>query len=145
MNQPTPMSDDDRREVVLSYFRRIDRGEEILSLFDPHADVYFPKWGIARGTDDIERLFKDLGSLFTDICHHPEYLNLVVDGDLVAAEGLTAGTAAGGVKWRGGHTLAGRFLNIFEVRHHRIARCFIYLDPDYAGADTDRYPWLTTA
>ena len=23
-----------------------------------------------------------------------------------------------------------------------IERCFIYLDPDYAGADTARYPWL---
>jgi hypothetical protein len=35
MNEYAPMSDEDRREVVLSYFRRIDRGEEILSLFDP--------------------------------------------------------------------------------------------------------------
>jgi hypothetical protein len=23
-----------------------------------------------------------------------------------------------------------------------IQRCFIYLDPDYAGKDTERYPWL---
>ncbi|WP_443273349.1 hypothetical protein [Variovorax sp. JS1663] len=23
-----------------------------------------------------------------------------------------------------------------------IQRCFIYLDPDYAGKDTARYPWL---
>jgi hypothetical protein len=22
-------------------------------------------------------------------------------------------------------------------------RCFIYLDPDYAGKDIDRYPWLS--
>jgi hypothetical protein len=28
------------------------------------------------------------------------------------------------------------------VRDFLIQRCFIYLDPDYAGADTDRYPWL---
>jgi ketosteroid isomerase-like protein len=145
MNEHAPMSDDDRREVVLSYFRRIDRGEEILSLFDPDADVYIPKWGVARGHDEVERLYKDLGSLFTEISHNPEYLNLVVDGNLVAAEGLTSGTATGGVKWLGGQTLAGRFLNIFEVRHHLITRCFIYLDPDYAGADTERYPWLSTA
>jgi hypothetical protein len=24
----------------------------------------------------------------------------------------------------------------------KIQRCFIYLDPDYAGKDTSRYPWL---
>ena len=24
-----------------------------------------------------------------------------------------------------------------------IQRCFIYLDPDYAGLDTSRYPWLS--
>src|SRR5205823_892781 len=92
MNEHAPMTDDERKGVVLSYFRRIDRGEEIVSLFDPNADVYFPKWGVAHGRDEVERLFKGLGSLFTEISHNPEYLNVVVDGDLVAAEGLTAGT-----------------------------------------------------
>jgi hypothetical protein len=28
------------------------------------------------------------------------------------------------------------------VRDFLIQRCFIYLDPDYAGLDTKRYPWL---
>jgi len=28
------------------------------------------------------------------------------------------------------------------VRDWLIQRCFIYLDPDYAGKDTARYPWL---
>jgi hypothetical protein len=30
-----------------------------------------------------------------------------------------------------------------EVRDWKIQRCFIYLDPDYAGHDTARYPWLS--
>ncbi len=29
-----------------------------------------------------------------------------------------------------------------EIRDWKIQRCFIYLDPDYAGKDTERYPWL---
>jgi site-specific DNA-adenine methylase len=29
------------------------------------------------------------------------------------------------------------------VRDWKIQRCFIYLDPDYAGLDTTRYPWLS--
>ena len=28
-------------------------------------------------------------------------------------------------------------------RDFLIQRCFIYLDPDYAGRDTERYPWLS--
>jgi hypothetical protein len=31
---------------------------------------------------------------------------------------------------------------VFEIRDGKIQRCFIYLDPDYAGRDTGRYPWL---
>jgi hypothetical protein len=31
---------------------------------------------------------------------------------------------------------------VFEIRDWQINRCFIYLDPDYAGQDTERYPWL---
>jgi hypothetical protein len=33
---------------------------------------------------------------------------------------------------------------VFEVRDFLIQRCFIYLDPDYASQDTDRYPWLSS-
>jgi hypothetical protein len=32
--------------------------------------------------------------------------------------------------------------DVFEIRDFKIQRCFIYLDPDYAGADIGRYPWL---
>ena len=37
---------------------------------------------------------------------------------------------------------AGRWCDVFEIRDFLIQRCFIYLDPDYAGKDTARYPWL---
>ncbi len=37
---------------------------------------------------------------------------------------------------------AGRWCDVFEIRDWKIQRCFIYLDPDYAGKDTERYPWL---
>ena len=38
---------------------------------------------------------------------------------------------------------AGRWCDVFEIRDWLIQRCFIYLDPDYAGKDTARYPWLS--
>jgi hypothetical protein len=40
-------------------------------------------------------------------------------------------------------THAGRWCDVFEIRDFLIQRCFIYLDPDYAGLDTARYPWLS--
>ena len=33
----------------------------------------------------------------------------------------------------------------FEIRDWKVQRCFSYLDPDYAGKDTHRYPWLAQA
>ncbi len=45
--------------IALEYFRRVDRGESVAELFDEHAVLYFPKWGIARGRARIESLFRD--------------------------------------------------------------------------------------
>jgi ketosteroid isomerase-like protein len=140
--EKTPMTDQQRKSVVLEYFRRIDRGDDILDLFDEHAEVYVAKLGLARGIDEIRTLFANLGTLFEEISHAAEYLNIVVQGDTVGVEGMSSGRAAGGVPWRGGDTYAGRWCDIFEVRNFRIDRYFSYIDPDYAGADTERYPWL---
>ena len=59
--------------------------------------------------------------------------------DMFAVEGTSAGTHQDG-PWRAGVTHAGRWCDVFEVRDFLIQRCFIYLDPDYAGLDTTRYP-----
>lgn len=37
---------------------------------------------------------------------------------------------------------ARRWCDCFTVEGGRITRLFIYLDPDYAGKDTGRYPWI---
>ena len=62
--------------------------------------------------------------------------------DTFACEGTSWGTHQDG-SWRAGVTHAGRWCDVFEVRDFLIQRCFIYLDPDYAGLDTARYPWLS--
>jgi hypothetical protein len=38
-----------------------------------------------------------------------------------------------------------RWCDVFEIRDWKIQRCVIYLDPDYAGMDTERYPWLANS
>jgi hypothetical protein len=63
--------------------------------------------------------------------------------DLVVCEGTSHGEHKDGA-WRAGvpEWAAGRWCDVFEIRDWQIQRCFIYLDPDYAGKDTARYPWL---
>jgi ketosteroid isomerase-like protein len=136
------MTDEQRKSVALEYFKRLDRGGDLFELFAEDARVYFPKWGVAEGKGEIEKLFGDVGSTLSSIEHHYEYFNYMIVDDTVVVEGTSHGATTGGVEWWGGVTHAGRFCDVFEIRDGKIIRLFIYLDPDYAGTDTDRYPWL---
>lgn len=131
------MTDEQRKAIALEYLRRLDRGEPFFDLFDDYAQVYFPKWGVAIGHAEIEKLFGDLSGVVSRIQHHSAYFNVIQQGDLVVVEGTTDGATATGVEWR-----TGRWCDVFEIRDFKIQRCYVYLDPDYAGADTERYPWL---
>jgi hypothetical protein len=136
------MTDEQRKSIALEYLKLIDRGENFFDLFADDAQVYLPKWGLANGRAEFEQLFRDLGSILSGIAHDYAYFNYIIQGDYVVVEGTSYGKTAGGVEWRAGVTHAGRWCDVFEIRDFKIQRCFIYLDPDYAGADTARYPWL---
>jgi ketosteroid isomerase-like protein len=136
------MSDEQRKSVALEYLKRLDRGEGFFDLFSDDAEVYFPKWGLATGREEFEKLFQDLGSLLASIRHDYAYFNYIIQGDFVVVEGTSYGKTKEGREWRAGVTHAGRWCDVFEIRDLKIQRVFIYLDPDYAGADTARYPWL---
>ena len=77
------------------------------------------------------------------ILHDYATFNWIMTGtDTFAVEGTSAGQHLDG-SWRAGVSHAGRWCDVFEIRDFLIQRCFIYLDPDYAGLDTARYPWLS--
>jgi hypothetical protein len=142
------MTDEQRKSVALEYLKAFDNagvtstGGSILDLFADDAQVYFPKWGLANGKDEIGRCFGDVGAKIQAIKHDYSHFNWVMTGgDTFAVEGTSYGTYDG-TDWRAGVTHAGRWCDVFEVRDFLIQRCFIYLDPDYAGRDTDRYPYL---
>ena len=63
--------------------------------------------------------------------------------DTIVCEGTSYGEHRDG-PWRADvpEWGAGRWCDVFEIRDFLIQRCFIYLDPDYAGKDQERYPWL---
>jgi len=144
------MTDEQRKSVALEYLKAFDNGgvsstgDSILELFAPDAQVMFPKWGLANGREQIGQLFGDVGATIKSIVHHYSNFNWIFSGeDLVVAEGTSHGEHRDG-PWRADlpEHLAGRWCDVFEIRDWKIQRCFIYLDPDYAGKDTGRYPWL---
>lgn len=143
------MTDDERKALALEYLIAFDNGGvrpgggSILDLFAEEARVYFPKWGVATGKAEIGRMFTDVGATIRSILHDYDTFNYVMTGtDVFAVEGTSSGEHRNG-SWQAGTTHSGRWCDIFEVRDNLIHRCFIYLDPDYAGKDTDRYPWLS--
>jgi hypothetical protein len=144
------MTDEQRKSVALEYLKAFDNGGVtsngggILDLFAEDAQVYFPKWGLANGKAEIGKLFGDVGGTIKSITHDYSHFNWIFSGsDLVVAEGTSHGEHRDG-PWRAGvpEWGAGRWCDVFEIRDWLIQRCFIYLDPDYAGRDTARYPWL---
>src|SRR5919108_2509802 len=71
------MTDEQRKSVVLDYLKAFDNagviptGGGILDLFADDAQVYFPKWGLATGKEQIGQLFADCGGLIPHIL--PDY------------------------------------------------------------------------
>jgi hypothetical protein len=144
------MTDEQRKSVALEYLKAFDNagvtstGGSILDLFADDAQVYFPKWGLATGKEQIGKLFTEVGGTLKAITHDYAVFNWVLSGtDTLAVEGTSYGEHQDGT-WRAGTPDwgAGRWCDVFEIRDFLIQRCFIYLDPDYAGRDTARYPWL---
>lgn len=144
------MTDEQRKSVALEYFKALDTGGttssggSLFGLFAPDAEAYFPKWGVASGRGEIERMYGEVGTILKAITHHYATFNWIFSGsDLVVCEGTSHGEHVDG-PWRAGvhEWCAGRFCDVFEIRDWQIHRLYIYLDPDYASRDTARYPWL---
>lgn len=147
---PPAMTDAERKDIALTYLEAVDNGGQlptggsILDLFADDAQVAFPKWGVATGKAAIGRMLADIGSTIHHIRHDYATITWVCSGsDTIVAEGTSHGRHRDGA-WETGNPEwgAGRWCDVFEIRDGRIQRCFVYLDPDYAGADTARYPWL---
>jgi ketosteroid isomerase-like protein len=144
------MDDEERKALITSYLKAFDNGgtgadgRQLLDYFAEDALFYFPKWGVATGKKQIGELFGDLATGVRSVTHHFWSFNWFFSApDVVVVEGTTQGEHREG-PWHAGLPAwgAGRWCGVFEVRDQLIQRAFIYLDPDYAGRDTERYPWI---
>ncbi|MCD2201680.1 nuclear transport factor 2 family protein [Halobacterium sp. KA-4] len=115
----TTMADEERKELVLDYFKRLDAGTDFMELFAPTARVYYPKWGVATGTDEIAELFGDVAETVTAMSHDYTYFNYIINDDLVVVEGTSTGETADGVEWRADDTPGGgRWCDVFEAERY---------------------------
>jgi hypothetical protein len=132
----------ERLEVVRPYFIRADAGRaDTVELFTNDIQIYFPKFGIAKGKMGFAELAEGLANSMSALAHDLSSFTYVVRGERVVVEGLTQGSDRHGHAWHGGETPGGRFCSVFEFRGARIARMHIYPDPDYTGLDEDRFLW----
>ncbi|WP_297622682.1 nuclear transport factor 2 family protein [Nocardia sp.] len=138
------MTEEQRVSVAREFLLRLDKDEDILELFDDDALYYFPKRGLMRGKQEISEFLVQLGKFISVIKHDADRFNIVTQGSLVVIEGASSGVTADGVEWVAGRTHAGNWCDVFDIQDFKIRRLSTYLDPDYAGADTARYPWLQT-
>ena len=78
------MTDEQRKSVAIEYLKAFDNGGvtstggSILDLFAEDAQVYFPKWGLANGTEEIGKLFSDVGATLKSITHHYSNFNCLL-------------------------------------------------------------------
>ena len=139
----TVKASDEPTAVVMEYFARLNAGGNILELFSEDVCCFFPKHSYARGIREVTQLVMDVVPIYKSIEHDVSKFNFVVQGDTVVVEGASRGELsepAGGGTWT--ETEGGRFCNVFECSGGKITRLHYYLDPDYTGRDTARYPWL---
>jgi hypothetical protein len=87
------MTDEQRESAALEYLMAFDNGGRtstggsILDLFASDARVYFPKWGLANSTDEIGRLFGDVGGTLKAIRHDYATFNYIFSGSDVLVVG----------------------------------------------------------
>jgi hypothetical protein len=128
--------------LAREYFVRADAGRpEVVDLFADDIEIFFPKFGIARGKAAFWDLAKGLLGSLSSLAHDMDKLSYITSGETVVVEGTTHGALRNGQTWAGAETPGGRFCSVFQFRDGLISRMYIYLDPDYGSADAERFLW----
>lgn len=126
-------------ETVMKYYALADAtSPDITDLFVEDFEFHFPKFGVGRGKADFYELAQSLWQKIQDVHHDIDKFKIIDADDRICVEGTSRGFAQDGGAWQGGETPGGRFCSVFEFEGDLIKRMFVYLDPDYGGADTDR-------
>lgn len=130
-----------RKEAVKTYFTKIDAGifdTDYFNLFTEDVELFFPKFGFAKGKDGISKFGQRVGSFLDGIWHDIDNFNYIIAGDYIVVEGNEGGVTKQGKKWPDNDVSYGKFCNVFEFDGAKIKRVHIYVDPDFTSNDTER-------
>ena len=132
----------DNIAVAREYFRLLDaKSPHLLDLFTEDFDFYYPKYGRGKGAAELMEVVAGLGKRVAHSEHDPDTYLYVASCNHVVAEGTTRGELTNGERWAAGETPCGRFCNVFGFRDGKIARLYIYLDPDYGNEAESAFLW----
>jgi SnoaL-like domain len=135
------VNDQEKIKIAREYFIRADLGRaDLMDLFWPEAEIYYPKFGLGFGRESFYEMVKGYKDVLEHIQHDYDGMLFISSGEYVVAEGTSHGKM-GGKSWEGGKTPGGRFCNVFKFHEDRITSLHVYLDPDYTGEDNARFRW----
>jgi hypothetical protein len=135
------LNNQDKIKIAREYFIRADQGrQDLMDLFTPDAEIYYPKFGFGFGRESFFEMVKGYKDVLEHIQHDYDGMLFIPSEEYVVVEGTSSGRM-GGKSWEGGKTPGGRFCNVFKFREDKIASLHVYLDPDYIGEDTSRFRW----
>ncbi|MGF6767848.1 ketosteroid isomerase-like protein [Paraburkholderia sp. GAS199] len=127
---------------VKEYFRKGDAGDAtIIEMFTDDIELYFPKFGLRSGKQAVAQFVQGLQAQLAGLQHYPDEYTYIVAGDVVVAEGWESGEMKDGTRWPVHGSTDGRFCNVFRFRGDLISQLHIYVDPDFAGRDEQRFYW----
>lgn len=126
-------------EIIRQFFRYVDAGDaRVLDLYADHAELWFPKFGRAKGKEGIGRFAAKMSAMVAKLDHDIDGLRFIDAGNTIVVEGREWGVMADGTAFPDGEISQGLFCNVFEFEGDLISAVRIYVDPDFPSLDQRR-------
>lgn len=128
-----------RMEIVRQFYAKLDQADAtLLDLFTDDTEIFFPKFGTAKGKSSLGELGKCFALEIDKIQHIQDKFHFISEGDTLVVEGQMRGVMQSGERWPTLETGSHHFCSVFEFDDEHIKRLSIYLDPDFNLEDKKR-------
>lgn len=126
-------------EVVKQFYSKLDQADAtLLDLFTDDTEVFFPKFGTAKGKSSLGELGRCFALEIDKIQHLQDKFRFISDGNTLVVEGQMRGVMQSGERWPTAEAGSHHFCAVFEFNALLIQRLSIYLDPDFNLEDKKR-------
>ena len=101
----------------------------------------YPRWGTARGKEELGKFYQDIGAYVQAISHDPDTFNCLSNNGCVFIEGRSFGQLVDGASWPATGVSGDRFCQFLQIPRRLNSELCVYIDPDYADQTAEFYPW----